>query len=442
MTPIKRLVSLAIATFIATALTAQTNGSNSSYSRFGLGTLNDQSQGFNRGMAGVAQGFREGTQVNLKNPASYSAIDSLTFLFDAGMSVQMGRFVGQTQSGGTASTRAFNASLDYVTAGMRIVKGLGLSFGFLPYSSIGYNFTVASPVANSLSATTITSKTTYSGNGGLHQMYLGIGWRPFADLSIGANISYLWSEYSHSLTQKFYEDGTASSTYNTQNSEWSSDIKTYKIDLGVQYPIQLNKDNMLTLGATASIGHSIGSDVNLIRYTSQGDTLSSKTSNAFDLPYSISVGAAWNYKHKLTLGADYTQDRWSGCKVPVSRTTNEGTEIVVSTNEYKNRHHIAVGAEYMPHPTGRKYGDRIRYKVGASYSSSYIKVNGYDGPTEYGLTAGVALPISMSTRSLINVSLEWMKRTPSVKSQIKENYFMVHLGITFNERWFAKWKLQ
>ena len=33
------------------------NGSNSPYSRYGFGTINDRAQGFNKGMAGVAQGF-------------------------------------------------------------------------------------------------------------------------------------------------------------------------------------------------------------------------------------------------------------------------------------------------------------------------------------------------------------------------------------------------
>ena len=70
--------------FITSFTFAQSNGSNSSYSRFGLGLLNEQSQGFNRAMAGVAQGYQSGKQVNMLNPASYSAIDSLSFIFDVG----------------------------------------------------------------------------------------------------------------------------------------------------------------------------------------------------------------------------------------------------------------------------------------------------------------------------------------------------------------------
>lgn len=60
------------------------SGTNSPYSQYGLGVLSDQTSGFNRGMNGVGLGFREHNQVNFINPASYSAVDSLSFIFDVG----------------------------------------------------------------------------------------------------------------------------------------------------------------------------------------------------------------------------------------------------------------------------------------------------------------------------------------------------------------------
>ena len=67
---------------------AQTNGSNSPYSRYGYGLQNDQAQGFNKGMAGLAYGMTDAKQLNFKNPASYASIDSLTLIFDIGFSLQ------------------------------------------------------------------------------------------------------------------------------------------------------------------------------------------------------------------------------------------------------------------------------------------------------------------------------------------------------------------
>ena len=40
------------------------------------------------GRWGIAFGLRDGAQINPLNPASYTAIDSLTFLFEGGVSLQ------------------------------------------------------------------------------------------------------------------------------------------------------------------------------------------------------------------------------------------------------------------------------------------------------------------------------------------------------------------
>ena len=79
--------------FLGSALfVSAQSGTNSPYSQYGLGVLSDQTSGFNRGMNGVGLGFHEHNQINYLNPASYSSIDSLTFIFDAGISGQVTNF--------------------------------------------------------------------------------------------------------------------------------------------------------------------------------------------------------------------------------------------------------------------------------------------------------------------------------------------------------------
>ena len=68
------------------------SGTNSPYSQYGLGVLSEQTSGFNRGMNGVGLGFHEHNQINYLNPASYAAIDSMTFILDAGISGQVTNF--------------------------------------------------------------------------------------------------------------------------------------------------------------------------------------------------------------------------------------------------------------------------------------------------------------------------------------------------------------
>ena len=170
---------LCFATLLSVALTSfAQSGTNSPYSQYGLGQLSEQSGGFNRGMNGLALGFHEHNQVNHLNPASYSEIDSLTFIFDVGMSGQVTNF----KEGGK-KLNANNADFEYAVAAFRAFRHLGVSFGILPYTNVGYNYSQTVEL-NDGNKTVATN--TYSGTGGIHLVYLGAGWQPLRGLSIGA----------------------------------------------------------------------------------------------------------------------------------------------------------------------------------------------------------------------------------------------------------------
>ena len=79
--------------FITIAALAQ-SGSNSPYTRYGFGQLSDQHFGNSKAMGGISYGLRNGLQINASNPASYSAVDSLTFIFDAGLKYADDKMLG------------------------------------------------------------------------------------------------------------------------------------------------------------------------------------------------------------------------------------------------------------------------------------------------------------------------------------------------------------
>ena len=119
------------------------SGTNSPYSQYGLGVLSDQSQGFSRGMNGLGLGLRFSNQVNTLNPASYSAVDSLTMIFDAGLSGQVTNFKETTLKNGVPVTKKLNANnsdFEYVVGSFRLFPKIGMAFGILPYTNIGYNY--------------------------------------------------------------------------------------------------------------------------------------------------------------------------------------------------------------------------------------------------------------------------------------------------------------
>lgn len=103
---------------------------------------------------------------------------------------------------------------------------------------------------------------------------------------------------------------------------------------------------------------------------------------------------------------------------------------------------MTFGGEYCQDMNSRSFLKRIRYRAGVSYATPYLKINGQDGPKELSVSAGFGIPIvnGYNNRSILNISAQWVNREAT--GLIKENTFRINIGLTFNERWFAKWKVE
>ena len=291
----------------AMATMAQSS-SSSPYTRYRFGQLSDQSFGNSKAMGGIAYGLRDGLHINAANPASYSAVDSLTFLFDAGMSLQNTNF---KENG--VKTNAKNSTIDYIAMQFRLWKRMGMSAGFLPYSIVGYNMSAAETVPNSEDqyGSTTSKLMSYTGDGGLQQVFIGLGYKVLDNLSIGANLSYLYGEISHSSSLTF-SNANAYSSVRVDKLE----INDYKLDLGLQYTQQFGKKHTVNLGLIYSLGHDLNGTGYNIRetYMSGNNYPMTQTvdtiKNAFNLPHTFGIGATYVYNKRLTLGLDYTLQKW------------------------------------------------------------------------------------------------------------------------------------
>ncbi len=412
---------------------AQMSSTNSSYSRFGLGLPVEQSNGFNRSMGGAGIGVRIGNRINTANPASYSAIDSLSLIFDVGMKASFGKM-----SQGTTRVGTNNASLDYVHAGMHVGKRLGLAVGVMPYTAIGYSFSSLNQhVSNDYNTTQdITASTAYDGSGGLNQAYIGLGWRAFRNISVGMNASLLWGQYDHQIISVFMEGGQTSTAYNNVTKISRASLKTYKLDFGLQYPVRLTPQDWLNLGATVGLGHKIAQDAAL---EVSLDTVAI-ASSPFDIPYTFGLGAAWQHKNTLLLALDVRHELWSKCHVPAEK----GSDYVPAKGFYKDMTKFALGVQWTPDPFVKSYLKRIQYRAGMNFSTPLFKINGQNGPVEFRMGAGVGLPITnkLNNRSVVNVGFSWLRRSAGGTGMVKEDYLLINLGMTFNERWFVKYKIE
>ena len=398
------------------------NNTNSPYSRYGYGQLAEQGASNSRAMGGVAYGLRDKAHTNFANPASYTAVDSLTFIFEAGMSLQNTNF-----DNGIAKTNAKNTSLDYLSMHFRIGTRFGMCLGLLPYANVGYDMENVIKEADK-KKTTVTN---YFGEGGLHQAYVGLAYKINRKFSIGANISYLWGDVEHAMMLTFPYDDDA---YGCAKRDHVG-INSVKLDFGAQYSYQFGKKHFATFGAVFSPGYNLTNTT----YTQEllglsttilsgGTTMSGKQTNLNvknGIPMSFGAGVAYVYDGRLTVGLDVTYQQWS----KVSFMGNK--------DAFVDRTNIAVGAEYLPDPIGRSILKRIKYRAGAYYNAPYYKLDGVRASKEWGVSAGLSIPL-LRSRSYFNISAQYARVNGQTANFINENQLRVNIGVTFNERWFYK----
>ena len=433
-----RLLLAIAATTLAMQAAAQSSGSNSPYSRYGWGVRSDEAMGFNKGMAGVAIGMRDPNIINRQNPASYSEMDSLRFLFDVGVSLQN----CWMREGGT-KINAHNSTLDYLAAAFRFGKGIGFSIGLRPLTTIGYDFktTTEMPDIDGLGVKTTTSA--YNGEGGLHELYGGVGWQPFKGLSAGANIKYIWGDFKHT-SKVTYSDANIQNLTRT----YTGQLNALNFDFGIQADKKLNKKDRLVAGVSYSVGRRYNQRATFVNTQSNNTTGNNAdtivAANTFELPHTVGLGISWNHDYQWTVALDYSIQLWEKCRFPELKEQGGITKYSKGWNSFQNSHRVAAGVEFVPNPRSMKVRDHICYRAGVAYSTPYVKINGGKGPKSYLVSAGAAFPIvnKNTSHSILNISAQWEHMQSSSAGAVKEDYLRLCVGLTFSARWFEQWKVR
>lgn len=428
----KRLIFTGLLAILMLPLYGQ--NTDSPYSRYGYGILSNQAIGASRSMGGISYGVR-GINTNPGNPASYSGVDSLTFIFDIGIHYQKSRLsengVNQTDD---------NGGLDYIAMQFPLSKNIGMSIGLLPYSSVGYSF-------GSVESGDVTSTKTFSGSGGFSRVYGGLAYR-IQNLSVGANVGFLFGNttYNRSLSIS----GIPSS--NSQYWRHKLTLNSLRFDFGAQYTIPLKNNEHVIVGAVFSPAIKKSGKIERVyqEFSSSGslilgDTAIYRGSDAYaDIPNTFGAGFTWNKGNKLVLGADATYQTWSK-----ARYSKHMDDELNNSNRFNDRWSFNAGFEYTIDPYDRNFFKRMKFRGGLNYSDSYINVMDNKGSTsgykEYGATVGFGLPLrdNMTGRvSYVNVGLEYKNVSPSNSQLIKEQYFGISVGVCLNELWFFKNKFR
>jgi len=471
-------VFLFIGLMSGVVFTSAQNTTSSPYSRYGIGTLLSQDFMQNFAMGGTGIGMQSNRNINFDNPASYSALSITTF--EAAF-VNSALFL----TDGAQTENLNYPSISYLSFGIPVMKDKwGMSFGLLPYSNLGYDYThvVNDPLVGDI---------TYfqKGNGGLTKAYLGnaiqinpktnidplgLLLKPFAGprysietdstgteyrvynkridslivhrktpISFGFNGYFMFGNLTHD--QKVIYGGLP----NAQNL-WviqRTAVADVGIDFGMQYAKSYtvykgNKVNRykLALGATYAPGNGLKSKyTDMVRtFTGNNDfgtikdtiSLIVEEPSTLDMPTEFGVGFSFQHINKWTFAVDYKMADWGAIstKSPLF--------------QYNTNYSIAAGLEIIPkYDAFKGYFKRIAYRLGARYNTSYVKVKGYDLP-EYGITFGMGLPMKREQTAVpqLNLGFEYGKRGQTGDGLIEETFYRINVGITINDRWFIKRK--
>ena len=397
------------------------NNTTSPYSRFGLGDLQPYSYGRTYAMGGASLASRYNQQINLSNPASYNAIDSLGFMFEFGI---YGKWVDHRSSISNMTSNDIN--FRYFAMNFQITNRIGASLGLTPYSDVGYNVQINESIENAGAI-----QHNYYGEGSLSKAYFGLAIEPLKNISVGANLHYLFGSLNRNAEIYFLEN---SDFYIIQKNE-NLRIRDFGLTMGVQATLPLGEDRSLSLGAVFENKPkytSFYSDLTQKNISSQNssdlDTLNLQIEdeNSIQMPLSYGVGLSYAKNNKYEINADFYHQSWSKAIFFGSPNT-----ILTDLNKF------AIGAEWIPDRFSiRSYLSRIAYRAGLKYEGSYLMIDNQQ-INDFGITFGVGLPLYRSN-STINVAAEIGRRGKKTGNLVLENYAKLHLSVNLYDLWFIQ----
>ena len=402
---------------IITQLSYSQNNTNSPYTRFGYGDITDSNSGEQRAMGGLSIGTRSKYGINTVNPASYSVVDSMTFMFDVGVSALVSRF-----SDSNTTNNKMNSNLEYITMQFPLWKKVGFSAGLLPYSFSGYDFSTSSYLPLDIYPDTVTTTQRFYGNGGVNQVYSGLSINLFDHLSLGVNAYYMFGSSINSRELTF-----GSTDFYPSYQVDSITVSSFRFRYGLQYFNTFNQKHFVSLGAIYEMKMKFNAEFSEMTGSVDAESTPYQSVNKdFEMPEMFGAGIQYTYNNQLTLGFDYTLQKWADAK------------YLGVTDTLSNRSKFVIGAEYLPNPKSRKFLDQVRYRAGINMSDPYYKLGGLTQPKNFGITFGIGLPLKNSS-TIINTTFEYGKIGKS--GLLREDYFKFTFNATFNENWFFKRKL-
>ncbi|MCI4641913.1 MAG: hypothetical protein MRY51_03570 [Flavobacteriaceae bacterium] len=404
-------------------LSAQ-DGTVSPYSYFGLGTSNPANTVENNAMGGLSI-YGDSIHINLQNPASYGLLKLTTYA--VGVSHRRMNLSSETQDNNTAFT-----AIDYLSVAMPLAPNLGMGFGVTPVSNMGYILNSSTENGEGESINNV-----FSGSGGLSKLYFSLGAVPLKNLSIGASIFANFGSVSKERVQSVSDVlfGTVdrrNSRMNGFNMQMAANYTpkiTDKLSLytSVVYTSALNLKSTNTQ-EIGSISLTNGTDLETTSLDLSALNLANST---VTIPSKTTWGIGLGENKKWLVGASYTSQAMGDFESAFLKQANV---------TYGDATAFRLGGYYVPDfAPFASFFKRATYRFGFKMLDTGMTINN-EQITDFGTNIGVGLPMG-GTFSNVNIGLELGSLGTAKAGLVKENYFSVRVGLSLNDKWFLKRKI-
>lgn len=398
---------------------------NSPFARFNIGSLEPSGSFRSIAMGGAAIAMRDNNSIYYTNPASYSSLDTNSFIFDFGIDYGF-----NILSDGSAKYSSRDVNFDHLVMGFPLSKRWGIATGILPlsngYFNISKNISEEDPDFDPVMGTYTES---HLGSGSFTKFFLGTGIDISKNFSAGVNFSLLFGNVDRANEYIFSEyDGL----YNTRNEE-SLQISGVNLDYGLQYSGNLKNNYFVNAGASLSPDKKYNSAFNQVSFIYSvyriRDTIPNSVNNDETdtfLPGTLRLGVSFGKKDKFVTGIDYLSTKWSKAEISGSEGYHGDTETFI------------FGVEYIPDKTSNySFLKRIEYRLGGHTGDNYLVLNDMQ-VKEYGLSFGMGIPMRRSL-SKTNLFIDYTRKYVPENSLIpSEDYFSIGVSINMYDFWFIK----
>ena len=427
------LLSVALLAFTGLDLSAQTYGSYTPYSIFGIGDLSSPGTAYNKSMGGVGIASRNHRFLNPLNPAAVTARDTLAFMADYSI-IQDNKIFRQGDMRSVSNT----ANIGDLMISFPLWRSSAMMVGIMPMSSTGYGYSY-SYTDPALIGRTGNIDYSAKGQGSIYQLFASAGVTFWRRLSLGAEFIYYFGKIEKSFTESFSD-----ASYNGASNGHILQLNAPAGKFGLQYEQPLGTKASLTLGATYRTAANLDGHTEHYRYSTgsaAADTLYHRNGSpdGLRLASEKGIGLCFRYADKLQAEFDYTRSDWrsSGLDTAEGFTGNlsaAGGRSVFTTSLSES---YRLGFEYVPNRNDiRYYWRKIAYRAGAYWKNDYFLLDG-NPVNSFGITLGATLPVFRWYNG-ITFGIDFGQRGTLKNNMIQERYINFSVGFNLFDIWFQK----